>query len=169
MMTFLLSIAAIGVAAFVLNALLDFLGRSRRLIFIVVTFLVVGIGAYAASFVTDMIAEASSGQLTPANIVWPCITWSLIAWCSLAICARRPIPFLARTVPFWVFGGLAIFASLVHPWNLITAILLILGGVMYGLFAGPRGSAKTRDLSTDGTNGGLECLTTSATKTDRQR
>src|ERR1017187_1563594 len=145
MRTFLLICAAIGVAAFLLNALLDFLERSWRSIFIAVTFVVVGIGAYAASFAIDMIVQAFLGQLPPANIVWPCITWSLIALCSLVICARRPVPFLVRTAPFWIFGGMALAASLAHSWNLITAIPLILGGVVYGLFAGQRGSAKIGD------------------------
>ena len=81
-------------------ALLNYLGRSWRPIFIGVTFIVVGIGAYAASFVTDMIAKALAGLAPPANIVRPCITWSLIAVCSLAICARRPVPFLIRAAPF---------------------------------------------------------------------
>ena len=69
--------------------------------------------------------------------------------CSLAICATRPVPFLARAAPFWLFGGTALVASLAHPWNLITAIVLILGGVAYGLFAGQRGrtnwSSKSRE------------------------
>jgi hypothetical protein len=145
MMTFLLSIVAIGVAAFILNALLDLLGRSWRSIFIVVTFVVVGIGAYAVSFVTDMILQAFLGQLPSASIVWPCITWLLIALCSLAICARRPVPFLALVAPFWLFGGMALVASFAHSWNLITAISLILGGVAYGHSPGKYGSATRRD------------------------
>jgi hypothetical protein len=120
-----------------LYSLLNYLGRSWRLIFIGVTFVVVGIGAYAASFVTDMIVQVFLGQLPSANIVWPCITWSLLALCSLVICAQRPVPFLVRTPSFWIFGGMALVASLAHPWNLITAIALILGGTAYGMFAGP--------------------------------
>ncbi len=137
----------IYVAATFSYALLSFLGLSRRLrpIFILVTFVVVGVGAYAASFVTDMMVEAFLGQLPLANVVWPCITWSLIAVCSLAICARRAVPFLVRAVPFWLFGGMALVASRAHSWNLMTAISLILGGVVYGLFAGERGSAKAGD------------------------
>jgi hypothetical protein len=141
----------IYVTAALSYALLKFLGLSRRLrpIFIGVAFVVVGIGAYAASFVTDMIAQAVLGQLPSANIVWPCITWSLIALCSLVICAQRPVPFLARTLPFWILGGMALVASLAHSWNLITAIALILGGFIYGFFAGQRGrtnsSSKSRE------------------------
>ena len=158
MMTSLLKMAAsagralipfflIYVAATFSYALLNFLGLSRRLrpIFILVTFVVVGMGAYAASFVTDMISEALFGQLPLAHVVWPCITWSLIAVCSLAICARRAVPFLVRAVPFWLFGGMALVASRAHSWNLMAAIPLILGGVVYGLFAGERGSAKAGD------------------------
>lgn len=162
MMTSLLKMAAsaghalvpfflIYFAATLSYALLNFLGLSRRLrpIFIGVAFAVVGIGAYAASFVTDMIAQAFLGQLPSANIVWPCVTWSLIAVCSLVICATHSVPFLARTLPFWIFDGMALVASLAHPWNLITAITLILGGVVYGLFAGERGrtnsSSKSRE------------------------
>jgi hypothetical protein len=162
MMTSLLKMAAsagralvpfflIYIVATFAYSLLGFLGLSRRLrpIFILVTFVVVGMGAYAASFVTDMIAQAYFGQLRSANILWPCITWSLIALCSLAICSRRPVPFLARATPFWLFGGMALVASLAHPWNLMTAISLILGGVLYGLFAGQRGrtnlSSKSRE------------------------
>ena len=140
----LLPFFIIYVAATFSYALLNFLGLSGRSrpIFIGATFAVVGIGAYAISFVTDMIAQAYFRQLPFTNIVWPCITWSLIALCSLAICARRPVPYLARAVPFWLFGGMAFVASLTHPWNLITAIVLILGGVAYGLFAGQRGSTN---------------------------
>jgi hypothetical protein len=149
--TALLPFFIIYVAATFSYALLNFLGLSGRSrpIFIGATFAVVGIGAYAISFVSDMIAQAFFGQLPFTNIVWPCITWSLIALCSLAICARRPVPYLARAVPFWLFGGMAFVASLAHPWNLITAIVLILGGVAYGLFAGQRGrtnwSSKSRE------------------------
>jgi hypothetical protein len=156
-------------AAFALNALLNFLARSRRPILIAFTFVVVGVGAYAASFVADMVGEALSGQLSSANILWPCITWSFISICSLAVCARRPIPFLARTGPFLIFGGMAMLASLVHSWNLVTAIVLILGGVMYGFFAGQRNNANPRDSLVDGSNGGLQCHTTSANETAKPR
>lgn len=140
----LLPFFIIYVAATFSYTLLNFLGLSGRSrpIFIGATFAVVGIGAYAASFVTDMIAEAFAGLAPRSNIVWPCITWSLIAACSLGICARRPVPFLIRAAPFWIFGGMALVASLAHPWNLVTAIALILGGVAYGLFAGQRGSTN---------------------------
>ena len=148
-----LSFFVIFVAATFLYGLLNLLGRSRRLrpILIGVTFLVVGIGAYAASFVTDNISEACFGQLPPAKIARPCVSWSLISLCSLAICARRPVPFLVRAAPFWLFGLIALVASVARPRNLITAIPLILVGVAYGLFYRRLGSAKTSN-----SNGGEE-------------
>lgn len=180
MMTALLKIAATvgpacilifltGIAAFVANAMLNSLGRSWRPIFISGTVVVEGVGAYAASFVIDMIVQAFYGQLPTASIVWPCISWSLIALCSLAVCARRPVPFLARIGPFLIIGGMAIFASLVHSWNLVTAVLLILGGFIYGFFAGRRNNANTRDSLIDGSDGGLQCQKTSASETVKHR
>ena len=54
-------------------------------------------------------------------------------------------------------------------WNLITAVSLILGGGMYGFFAGPRSNANAGNSSSDGSNGGLKCHTTSASETAKLR
>jgi uncharacterized membrane protein YwzB len=49
---------AITIAAIVTNAFLNFLQRKHRIPLIVATFLVVALGAYAASFVVDMLLLA---------------------------------------------------------------------------------------------------------------
>jgi len=138
--SFLLVAAPILGGAFAVNALLNVLGRFSRLILIGGTFAVVGVGAYAAAFVLDMITLAWAGQLPPANIVWPCVTWSLIASSSLMVGAGRPVPFAARATPFWLVGGLEMLSSLAHPRNLVAATALILGGIAYGSVAAQRGA-----------------------------
>ena len=142
---FLLVAACILGSAFGVNVLLNVLGRLSRPILIGGTLAVVGAGAYATSFVFDMITLAWAGQLPSANIVWPCITWSLIASSSLMAGAGRPVPFAVLATPFWLLGGLAMLSSLAHPRNLVMAIALILGGFAYGLVAVQRadGAAGT--------------------------
>ena len=166
---FLLIPAAATVAFLLTCALLDFLERSRRPLFIAVIFLVVGVGVYAASFVIDMIVEAHFGQLRGASIAWPCFTWSVIAWFALASCARRQSPLWARAATFWILSGVVAIASFVHLWNLITAILLLLGGIAYGFLIGPRSILKTRDSTATRTNGGVKCHTISASEKAKQR
>ena len=166
---FLLIPAAATVAFLLTCALLDFLERSRRSLFVAVTFLVVGIGVYAASFAIDMIVQAHFGQLRGASIVWPCCTWFLIAWFALASCARRQSPLWARTAPFWILGGVVAIASFVHLWNLITAILLLLGGIAYGFLVGPQSILRAARSTATSTTGGLQCHTISANEKAKQR
>jgi hypothetical protein len=135
---FLMVGVTILVIAFAANTLLNVLGRFSRRLVIGVTFAIAGAGAYAASFVFYMITLAWAGELPPANIVWPCVTWSMIALSSLTVGGGRPVPFAALATPFWLIGGLAMFGSLAHPRNLVTAIALILGGIAYGSVAAER-------------------------------
>jgi hypothetical protein len=137
----LVNITILG-SAFVANALLTVIGRFSRRLLIGVTFVGVGAGAYAASFASDMVTMAWTGELPPASVVWPCLTWSLIAFCSLMVCAGRPVPFAALATPFWLLGGLAMFSSLIHPRNLVTAIALIVGGIAYGSVAAQRSAGS---------------------------
>ena len=142
---FLLVGAIIYGSFFVTNTLLNVLGRFSRRILIGVTFAVVCAGAYAASFVFDMITLAWAGEVPPANIAEPCAIWSLIAFTLLMVCAGRPVPFASLATPFWLIGGLVMFSSLVHPRNLFAAIALIVGGIAYGSVAAQRdgGAAET--------------------------
>ena len=140
----LLPMLIIYPSAAVLNALINWLALSRKYkrIFIGATFVVVGVGAYATSFVVDMVVGVFAGLATTTGVIWPCLTWSQIALISLAICVGRPVPFLIRAAPYWLFGVMALIASLASGWNLITATLLILGGFTYGIFGGQSSIAR---------------------------
>jgi len=142
----LVSFVPILVAAFLANLLLNLIARFNRPLLICVTLTAVGIGAYAASFVSDMAISVWAGELTASAIVWPCFTWSLIASSLLVISAGRSVPFMAFATPFWLLGGIALFSSFIHPRNIITAILLVVGGVAYGSFAAQRGASQTTSL-----------------------
>ena len=130
----------------VVDALLTALWQSsHKQIVIAGTFVVVAIGAYAASFVVDMVMLAWAGEIPWVNIVWPCWTWSLIATCALAVGAGRPTPKLTRILPFVIFGVFAMSAAIVHPRHIVTALLLILGGIIYAwATGGVRNVSQTR-------------------------
>jgi len=147
---FLLIVVTILGIAFAANMLLNVAGRSSRRILIGLTFIIIGAGAYAASFALDMLTQAWAGELPPANIVWPCFTWSLIAFFSLVICAGRSVPFPILATPFWIVGGLAMVSSIAHPRNLVMAVVLIIGGVVYGAVAGQRDADASGTAETGG-------------------
>lgn len=136
MIRFLLISAVIIGLSLVTNVFLNGLQRSHRLILLAGTFVVVAVGAYAASFVLDMVMLAWAGELPPGNIVWPCMTWSVISTCALAVGAGRPTPKSIRIVPFVIFGGIAMAAAIAHPRHIVTALVLILVGFIYVWAAG---------------------------------
>ena len=137
-----LFIAAVTIGlSFTANASLNTLRRSsHKRILVAATFVVVAIGAYAASFVFDMVMLAWAGEIPPGNIVWPSMTWSLTCVCALAVGAGRPTPLSVRLVPFVIFGGFAMAAAIAHPRHIVTALLLILVGVIYAWSAGSAGN-----------------------------
>jgi hypothetical protein len=139
---FLLIIVAVLGSAFAVNMLLNVAGRSHRRILICLTYVIVGAGAYAASFVLDMLTQAWAGNLPPANILWPCINWSLIAIASLIVCAGRSVPFAILATPFWIVGALAMVSSIAHPRNLVMAVVLMIGGIVYCAVAAQHGGAS---------------------------
>jgi hypothetical protein len=138
MPTILLIVVTTVAAALAVNAVLNGLVHSGRAPLTVGTFIVVGGGAYATSFVFEMVALAVAGKLPAANILWPCITWSLIAVSCLVVGAGRPVPFPARAAPFWLIGGLAMFSSLTNARPIVPGIALLLGGFLYAAVASPK-------------------------------
>jgi hypothetical protein len=132
---FLLIAAAIVGCAFAANILLNVLSRSGGSMFVGATFAVIFLGAYAASFVLDMIMLAWTSELPTPNIIWPSITWSLISYSLLFAASGRRVPFTARAIPFWIIGGIAMLSSFVHARNVATAIALLLGGTTYASLA----------------------------------
>lgn len=135
-------------AALVVNGLLNNVARLGRALVAVGTFLVVTAGAYALSFVFDMIELTRAGVLPKANVVWPCITWALIAVSSLLVGAARIVPFAVRAVPFWLIGGLMIFSSQLHGRPIILGVVLLLGGTAYAAVAS-QSSTKSRSAEAD--------------------
>jgi hypothetical protein len=150
---FLLIAAVVTGLSLVANASLNTLQRSGKLILIAGTLVVVALGAYAASFVLDMVILSWAGEIPRGNIIWPCMTWSLISTCALVVGARRSTPFAVRIVPFAIFGGLAMIAAIAQPRNVVSALVLILGGVLYGWAAGRAGDSsqtRAREVSRQG-------------------
>jgi hypothetical protein len=69
MIPFLAIVAVIAYAALAANAFLNVLGRSAAALLVGGTFVVVSIGAYAASFVIDMVVLAWSGEVPATNVL----------------------------------------------------------------------------------------------------
>jgi len=126
-------IVALSLAA---NACLKALERSNRALLIAATFVVLAIGAYSASFVLDMLMSALLGELPADNVILPGTTWSIVSVCALMVGARRSVPAAVRSLPFLIFGGLAMAATAFHSRNIVTALVLILGGLGYAWASG---------------------------------
>ncbi len=128
---FLLIAAIVVISAFVANTLLNFLSRSNRWIFVGATLAIVGIGAYAASFVLDLMMMVWTDRLAASSTIWPCLIWSSISASSLVVATGRRVPFAALAFPFFLFGGIAMLSSLIHTRNIVISVVMILAGVAY--------------------------------------
>ncbi len=145
MIGYLFTLTIIIGLSLVTKQLLLNLRPSHRLIFLCGTFVVVAIGAYAASFVLDMVMLAWAGDLPLCKIVWPSITWSVISIGALFVGTGRAFtPAAIRILPFAIFGGLGMATAIVHPKNIAPALILILGGVMYAWSPGIAGESPQR-------------------------
>jgi hypothetical protein len=121
----------IPLLALIINKVFDRLEQTHKRILITIAFVLIGVGAYSWSFAVDLLIQVIFGDLTFDNFLWPLITWSSLGWCCLAICLKRPVSAWARVLPFWLFGLEAVIGAFVHPRNLITAVVMVIGSLGY--------------------------------------
>lgn len=142
-------ILVVGASALAANAILNALARAGGSILAFGVFVVSAAGAVAAGFLFDMITLAWVGELPLGNIVWPSVAWSLIAISALVVGSDRRVHFMVRATPWLLIGGITMLGSIAHPRNLLSAILIVLIGMAYGLGAG-QAAAPVNGATQDG-------------------
>jgi hypothetical protein len=92
-----------------------------------VSFVLALVSAYSASFVLDMIIQATFYKTLPLqNIMWPVLTWSLIGAVVYVIAVQTSANSLAVALGFSIVAIVASLAAFVHIANLAVGLPLLL-------------------------------------------
>jgi tetratricopeptide (TPR) repeat protein len=82
--------------------------------------------AYSASFVFDMLTQVGIGRLQFGGVITPVFTWTGMAIACHMLASNVAISIRALYIPYLIFGGIAIFATIAKWHNIFIALPLLI-------------------------------------------